>query len=269
MSMERDSLLREVDDELQRERLEKLWQQYGTYLIGAVAALLLGIGFYKWWDGRRIAASELTGQRYEAALDLLKGGKAEEAQAALSALAANASASYPVLAQLALAGQSAKAGKTDAAIAAYDAAALKASDPLLKDFARLQSTALKIDSADFTEVQNRLNDLIGEKSPWRYLAREQLGVAAMRAGRLDEARNILGPLSADPNPRLPASIRERAGALMALVVAIDQEKSMPGKIEFEKTDTPAVTPADPASAKTEPVRPKGAPARGVAPPRTK
>ena len=269
MSMERDSLMREVDDELQRERLEKIWQQYGTYIVGAFAALLIGIGGVKWWEGRRAAAAELTGQRYEAALELLKGGKADEAQAALSAMATTSSNSYPVLAQLALAGQAAKAGKTDAAISAYEAAAKKASDPLIKDFARLQTTALKIDTADFTEVKNRLNDLIGESSPWRYLAREQLGVAAMRAGRLDEARNILGPLSADPSQRLPASIRERASALMALVVAIEQEKSTPGKVEFEKTDAPAAAPAESGPAKSDPVRPKGAPARGVSPPRSK
>ncbi len=267
MSMDRDSLLREVDEELQRERLEKLWKQYGTYVIGAVVAVLAGIGIFKWWEGRKAAAADLAGQRYEAALDLIKSGKADEAQAALSAIAKTSAASYPVLAQLAIAGQAVKAGKLAEASAAYDVVVARAADPLIKDFARLQSTALKIDSADFTEVQNRLNALIGDSSPWRYLAREQLGVAAMRSGRLDDARSTLAPLSQDP--RAPVAVRERAGALMALVVAIDQEKAAPGKIEFEKTEPPAGQPADAAPAKTEPVRPKGAPGRGATPPRTK
>ena len=108
--------------------------------------------------------------------------------------------------------------------------------PLIKDFARLQIAALKIDTADFTEVQNRLNDLIGDKNPWRYTARELLGLAAIRAGKLDEARKTLAPLSADP--RAPAAVRERAGALMNMVVAAELEKSAPAKVEIEKTDDP-------------------------------
>ena len=268
MSMERDALLREVDDELQRERLQKLWDEYGTYLVGGVVAVLAGIGGWQWWQGRKAAAAERTGARFEEALGLVTAGSTEEANKTFQAIATSGGASYPVLAQLVLASQAVKDGKTDAAVAGYDSVAARAPDVLIKDFARLQSTALKIDSADFTEIQNRLTDLTAEKSPWRFLARELLGVSAMRAGRLEEAKTALAPLSADP--RAPTAVRERAGALMALVVATEQERSAPGKVELEKTDPPAsaAAPETPA-AKTEPVRPKGAPGRNQVVPRSK
>ena len=261
MATERDSLLREVDAELRRDQLQMIWDQYGTYIIGAVAALLVGVGGYKWWDGRRTAAAEAAGQRFEQALNLAEAGKADEALKAFAAIAGGTRSNYAVLAQLALAGQSAKAGKVDDAVTAYEAAASRADDALIKDYARLQSTSLKIDTIDFTEAQNRLNDLIADKNPWRYMARELLGVAAVRAGRMDEARNTLAPLSADP--RAPAAVRERAGALMNLVVAAELERSAPAKIEFEKTDTPAVQPQA-APAKAEPSRGKAAPPKGGA-----
>lgn len=243
MSLDRDALLKEVDEELQRERFQKIWDQYGTYLIGAAVAVVVGIGGYNYWQGRKQADAERAGLRFEAALALAADGKGAEAAQAFSQIAASSSASYPVLAQLAVAGQAVKDGKTDAAIAAYDTVAQRAPDVLIKDFARLQSAALKIDSADFTEVQNRLNDLVRDESPWRFLAREIVGVAALRAGRLTEARNSLLLLSADP--RAPAAVRDRAGRLMNLVVAAEQERTAPATVEFEKTDPP---PAEPAAA---------------------
>ncbi len=263
MTMERDALLREVQDELRRDQLQKLWDQYGTYFIGGAVAILALIGGYKWWEARRAAAAELAGSQFEQALEFIGAGNEVEARKVLNTIGA-ARSSYGALAQLSLAGQAVKAGNTDAAVAAYEAAAAKADDTLIKDFARLQSVSLKIDTADFTEVQNRLNDLVGDKSPWRYMAREIVGVSAIRAGRLDDARNLLAPLAADP--RASAAVRERAGALMSIVVAAELAKSAPAKVELEKTeasDAPA-SAGDVSPSKADTPRPKAASPKGGA-----
>lgn len=261
MSMERDALMREVDEEMRRERLQKLWEQYGTYIVAAALALLIGIAAFKWNEGRRIAAAERAGQQFEEALNLVAGGQDADARKILQAIGSSSGAAYPVLAQLALAGQAVKSGNAAEAISAYEVAATKASDQLIRDFAKLQSTALKIDSADFTEVKNRLNDLIGDKNPWRYLARELMGVAAIRGGQLDEARGLLAPMAADP--RAPAAARERAGALMNVVVAAELERTAPGKVELEKTEPPEAAPESPAKSPPPPPR-NTAPSKGGA-----
>ena len=255
MTMERDALLREGVEELRRDQLKKLWDEYGTYLIGGAFALLLGVAGWKWWEARRAAQAERAGAQFEQALDLVTAGNQDEARKILQTIGAGSGSGYAMLAQLALAGQAVKAGSLDAAVAAYDAAASRTNDPLIKDYARLQSVALRIDTADFTEVQNRLNDLIGEKNPWRYLARELVGVAAVRSGKLDEARNLLAPLSTDL--RAPAAVRERAGALMNLVVAAELERTQPGKVELEATDPPAAGP------ETAPPKPAPQPPRAT------
>src|SRR5262245_47586679 len=105
MAIERDHLLREVDEELRREQIQKLWEQYGTYMIAAAVAVVLGVAGYKWWEARSLAQAERAGQRFEEALGLATQGKAEEANKAFAAIASGSGASYPVLAQLALAGQ--------------------------------------------------------------------------------------------------------------------------------------------------------------------
>lgn len=240
MTMERDTLMREVDEEVRREQIQKLWEQYGTYIVAGVALFVAGVGGYQWWQGRQISAVEAAGQRFEQALNLIETGKDAEAKAQLAAIAATRQAGYAELAQLSLAGAAVKAGKLDEALAAFEAVAKSADDTLIKDFARLQVASLKIETADWTEMQNRLNDLIGEKNPWRFLAREALGLSAMRTGKLAEARQTLAPLSADP--RAPAAVRERASALMNIVVATEQQQTAPAKVELEATDAPPAKP---------------------------
>ena len=260
MTNDSDALIREVDEELRRDQLKKLWEQSGTYFVAGAALILVGNGGNQWWQGRRVAAAAAAGARFEEALNLAGSGKTEEAQKALSAIAAGPRDSYAILSNLTLAGQAVKAGNAETALAAYESVAKTAADPLIKDFARLQAATLKSESADWTDMQNRLNDLIGDKNPWRYPARELLGLAAFKAGKLDEARQTLAPLSADP--RVPSAIRERASALMSIVIATEFEKTAPARIELEKTDPPAA--AAPAKGETGPQGPvtKGGKAGG-------
>lgn len=262
MAIERDALMREVDEELRRDQLKKLWDQYGTYAVAGIAAIVLGVAGYKWWDGRRVAAAEAAGLRFEEAMNLSTSGRTADAQKEFAAIAASGRGGYQALAQLTLAGAAAKAGRTDDAIAAFEGAARATSDALVRDYAMLQAAALKTDSADFTEIQNRLTPLTGDKSPWRYAARELLGISALRAGRLEDGRNYLAPLSADP--RAPAATRERAAAMMNLVVAAELEKAAPAKVELEKTDPPA--PAAETPPKEAPRTKAGPPPARAAPP---
>ena len=41
---QRDSLAREIDEELRREQMLKLWERYGIYVIAAVVLVIAGIG---------------------------------------------------------------------------------------------------------------------------------------------------------------------------------------------------------------------------------
>jgi hypothetical protein len=253
MADEHDTLIRQVDEELRREQLLKLWEKYGLYAIAAAALIVVGVAGFKWWQARTTAAIEAAGTRYEAAANLARSTKAGEAQSAFRAIAAEGPAGYALLARLRLAGDAAKAGGRDEAVAAYDALAKDTSiDAILSGFARLQAAALRLGDADWTEMQNRLNDLMGEENAWRYSARELLGLAAYRADKLDEARQALGLLSTDP--KVPPNIRERASSVMSLVVAAELAKRAPPEAAAAEKDAPKVE-----EPKTSPA--KGAPAK--------
>jgi hypothetical protein len=71
-----------------------------------------------------------------------------------------------------------------------------------------------------------------DTSPWRYSARELLGLAAYKAGKASEARMILTPLFVDQ--QTPQTISQRAQIVMAEIAA--------GEIAKKDAGAPAPTP---------------------------
>lgn len=237
-----DSLFREVDEELRREQFAKLWDRFGIYIIGLAALIIVAVAGAKFWEARRLAAANAAGAEYEAASTLMAAGKTDEAIKAFEAIGSNGPKGYAALARLSEAGAYLKLDKRPEALAVFDKLANDpAADSLLSNFARLQAASLRLGDADFTEMQNRLKPLTGDESPWRFTARELLGSAALKAGKLDEARTTLTPLLADPGLTQAAS--ERINRLMAKIATA----------ELSSTPAPAAQPV-PAAAPAAPAK---------------
>src|ERR1700758_2715227 len=43
-------IFREVEEDVRRERIEKLWKAYGNYVIAALVLLFVGIGAWQLWQ---------------------------------------------------------------------------------------------------------------------------------------------------------------------------------------------------------------------------
>ena len=77
-------IIREVDEELRRERIEKLWQRYGVYIVAAAFLIVLAVAGWRAWDWYEIREAAKSGARFEAALQLVNDGKRFEAEAAFN-----------------------------------------------------------------------------------------------------------------------------------------------------------------------------------------
>lgn len=228
MADRNDSLLREVEEELRREQYARLWDKYGMYVLGAAALVLVVVGGYKVWESRRIAAEEAAGAKYEEAVKAAaaQAGKEGEAAKAFEAVASSGPKGFSTLAKLQMASAFAKAGKTAEAVEVYETLGKDVTaDPLFRDFGRLQAANLRLGQADWTEMQNRLNDLAADNGSWRYSAKELLGVAAFKAGKLDEARRMFEVLLRDP--KTPPGLAERSRNMMASIVAAERAQGNP------------------------------------------
>ena len=162
------------------------------------------------WRTAASAPPSRRAQRYEDAVALADDGKEGSAAKEFEKLAADGTGGYPPLARLQLAGALLKEGKKAEALAAYEALAKDGdADELLRSYAALQAAALRLGEADFTEMQNRLNPLMGDESPWRFSARELLGLAAFKAGKSERGAHALDAAARRPED---AAVDHRARA---------------------------------------------------------
>jgi hypothetical protein len=228
-----DSLMREVDDELRREQISKLWDQYGTYVIGGVVAFVGAVAVFQGIESGRKSAAETAGASYDAARRLNVDKKATEATAAFADIAKNGPTGYASLARLQAAGAAAKADKIAEAVAGYDAIVADANaDSILRDVARLQAAALRTGVGDWTEMQNRLTPLVDERNAFRAPARELLGLAASAAGKSEDARRLFLQILGDG--KASASLKDRVNGYMIGLVAAEIAKP-----EADKAAAPA------------------------------
>ncbi len=111
MANTEDTLMREVQEELRRERMEQLWKQYGTYFLVAAIVLVIGVGAYQFNHSRQVAAARAAGAAFENADFLVEEKKVDEARKAFEDLVKTAPAGYAALARLRLAGLDVSAGE--------------------------------------------------------------------------------------------------------------------------------------------------------------
>jgi hypothetical protein len=242
---ETDALLREVDEELRREQIAKLWERYGTYALGAAFAVIVLVGGWRWWQAHQITLAEAAGAKYNSAMQLFAEGKSGEAETKLEELAASGNAGYAALARLQQAGALIKADRPKDSLEIFEAIAKDtAADPSIREFSTVQAASLRLGDADFTEMQNRLNDLAREGSAWRHSAREILGLAAIKAGKTDDARAYLGMLLGDKDT--PQGTLERARVLMATIASAELSRPATAA-EPAATGTSAAPAAAPAA----------------------
>lgn len=240
MADEQDALLRQINEEVRREQLAKLWDKYGVLALGTVAAILLAVFGWRFYQNEMENAARRAGAQFAEAGQLLADKKTADAITAFESIAKTGPSGYAQLARLRLAANARTDGRDQDALNQLKAVADDSSaSPLFRSFAKLQIASLKVDSGNFTDVKNQLNDLLNDQSPWRYTARELLGLAAYKAGDYSEARKAYESLLIARDA--PQSVAQRAQIAMALITREELKK---------KADTsPATTPAKPETGK--------------------
>jgi hypothetical protein len=139
-------IFREIDEELRRDNLLKLWRLYGRYIIIGVVLVLAIAGGVVAWRNHQLSERQAVSVRYAAAIALLRQGKDAEAAKVFDTVSRDGSSGYGKLADFEAADLSAKAGDRKAAAAAYDRIAASANvDQELRDVAVLAGYGAGVD----------------------------------------------------------------------------------------------------------------------------
>lgn len=207
-----EAFLREVDEELRRDQLEKFGRRWGKWLaIALVAALLVFAGVLYWLHARDEKAGR-EGEQLSALLNDLDRGNDAKAPATLAALAQSSqpgyrSAAILLKADLAL-------SHNDVAAAAKGYQSVIDDDALPKpyrDAALVRLVAAEFDTMPPDQVIARLKPLAAPGNPWFGSAGEMSAVAYLKLGKPNQAGPIFAAVARDK--LVPDSIRNRAAQI--------------------------------------------------------
>lgn len=208
-------LFDEVDEELRREQLKKIWDRYSTLIVAVAVLIIAGVGGWRGYEYLQAKKAAAAGSAFEAAVTLADQKKSAEAEAAFTKVAATAPAGYRNLARLRAAGEAAQQDPK-AAVKLYDEISADSSvSSEERDLARIRAGALLVDTETYNNMLQRLESATTPASTFRHTARELLALSAWRANDATAARKWLDMISEDG--QTPAGLRSRAEALQALL----------------------------------------------------
>lgn len=210
-------IFQEVDEEVRRERLKKLWDRHGYLLIALCVLIVAGVGGwrgYEYYQAKKAGESAIA---YEQAVRLAAAGKHKDADAAFARIATGGTNGYRVLARLRAAAELAQTDRKGA-VAAYDALAEdKNAGQVIDDLAAVRAGLLLVDNAPYSEMQKRLEPLTAPGRTFRHTARELLALSAWKSGDIAAARKWADMILTDPET--PGGTRSRAQILSDLIAA--------------------------------------------------
>jgi hypothetical protein len=210
-------IFREVDEDVRRDRMEQLWKQYGNIVVGVVLLLVAAIAGWQVYNHFRIKEAERAAAKFQTALETSEAGQTAEAESLLASIIKKGPAGYTLLGRFR---EAAETGKRDAAAGAalYDALAADGGvGNALQGLAQLRAAVLLADSLSAADLKKRLEPLAAATSPWRNLAREWLGLSALKSNDFDGAGRYFDEIITDPET--PPSLRQRAEIYLGLVKA--------------------------------------------------
>jgi hypothetical protein len=208
-------LFNEVDEEVRRDQLKKLWDQYSIYIIALALLIIAGVGGWRGYQYLEAKKAAEAGAAFDKAVELSEQNKHAEAEAAFADLAAKAPSGYRILARLRTATEVASRDPQAGAKMFDEIAADRSVGAVEQDLARIRAAQLLLESTTYPNMQQRLEPASTPTSTFRHTARELLALSAWRANDAAAARQRLDLIANDGET--PPSLRSRAEALQALL----------------------------------------------------
>jgi hypothetical protein len=211
-----DALIREINEDVRRDRLTRLWKKYGSLLIGGIILLVLAVAGAEGWRSYQRSTHADASRRLAEAARLTATDPSAAAQA-FTTLADEGPGDVAVLARLRAADALARAGDRAGALDAYQKLAASTSDPLYGSLGTLFRAMLVLvqpqaNLAALESLSAELAPLTAADQPWRYTAQEILAAVALERGDRVQARELLDALRNDP--LAPSEARSRAGQVL-------------------------------------------------------
>ena len=208
-------LFDEVDEEVRRDQLKKLWDRYSIHIVAGALLIVAAVGGWRGYQYLEAQKAAEAGSAFDAALDLSEQNKHAEAEAAFNKLAATAPSGYRMLARLRAAAELATRDPQAGAKMYDEIAADRSVGATEQDLARIRAAGLLLETASYPGMLQRLESATKPDATFRHTARELLALSAWRANDTTAARQWQELIANDGET--PSGVRSRAEALQALL----------------------------------------------------
>ncbi|HET7086377.1 MAG TPA: tetratricopeptide repeat protein [Rhizomicrobium sp.] len=200
-------IFREVEEDVRRERLEKLWKAYGNYAVVLLVLLFAGIGGWQLWQRHTMDERQKASDAFVAAQRITNP---QAAASAFADLARTAPKGYAQVARLSQAGAMLMSGQGAGAIELYKDIA-KQDSGVIGSVARLRAGWALAETGSRAELAELLKPLNQPGNAFKQNAREVLAYADYRAMDAKSAQAKYSELALDPES--PDGLRRRARAM--------------------------------------------------------
>jgi hypothetical protein len=206
-------IFREIDEELRRDNLLKLWSHYGRYVVAVAILALVVAGGIAAWRAHQLSERQAQSVQFASGLALAQAGRNTDA-ATVFARIAQEGGGYSVLASFEHAALLAKTGDRKKAAAAYYRIAQASNvGQTLRDLALLLSIMQEAPDSNPKAAIAQLTPLTAAGNPWRPTALELTAAAQLKLGDTKAALEIYKSLADDL--MAPRSLRARAAEMTA------------------------------------------------------
>lgn len=194
-------LFREIEEDIKRERYEKLWKSVGRIAVWGSVAVIAVTTAYVIWDNHNQGIAEVKTSEFIKGDERLQALDYKGASSIFSALADDDSSPYYVIAMLHKAGAQAQGGDAEGAKKTYEALAKKNDERSNSEFSELAALkSLRPDETIEVEKTSTFYHTVAERNAWSLL----------QSGKKAEAAGIFAELASDEKtpPAMAARVVE-------------------------------------------------------------
>jgi hypothetical protein len=220
-----ETFVREVDENLRRDRARDFGKKYAGWLIAAVLLFLAASGGWIYWQDYRTKQSEQAVDQLAQIYTALGKGQVPNAAARLEVLSKDRGKAVRASAMFGRAALAVQQDDTKLAIAKFREIAADDSLPApFRDLAVIRQTALEFDALKPEQVIARLEPLAKPDNPWFGSAGEMTAMALMKQGKPAEAGRLFAAIA--KNDQVPEQVRARS-VQIASSLGVDVSNAMP------------------------------------------
>ena len=220
-----DTFVREVDENLRRDRMNELAKKYSGWITAVLILFLGAVGGFIYWQNHRVEQSGKQVEQLSQVFADVGSGKTSAAPKQLDELANSGSKAVRASALFTRAALALQQNDVKLATAKYREIA--GDDGLPKpyrDAALIRQTALEFDSLKPEEVIARLKPLAEPGNPWFGSAGEMTAMALIKQGKKGEAGQLFARIARDK--QVPETLRARS-VQIASTLGVDASSAFP------------------------------------------